>query len=93
MTQKTSTEKLGSALLQTIEPKEIADDRMRQTVEILLNLIEQLNSRVKDKDRRKPKVTGRKQSSQERTRQARHQSQQSKKVQERLLIRERTKKR
>ncbi len=48
MTPKTSTEKLGATLLQTIDPKEIADDRTRQTVEILLNLIEQLNSRVKD---------------------------------------------
>ena len=48
MTQKLSTEKLGSVLLQTIDPKEIAEEQMRQTVEILLNLIEQLNSRVKD---------------------------------------------
>ena len=48
MTQKPSTEKLVSALLQTIDPKEIADQSMRQTVEILLNLIEQLNSKVED---------------------------------------------
>ncbi|WP_089090453.1 hypothetical protein [Nodularia sp. NIES-3585] len=34
-------------LLQTIEPKEIADESMRQTVEVLLNLIEQLQSKVK----------------------------------------------
>lgn len=46
MTQKTAPEKLGSALLQTIDPKEIADEQMRQTVELLLNLIEQLNSKV-----------------------------------------------
>ena len=46
MTQKTATEKLVSALLQTIDPKEIADEQMRQTVELLLNLIEQLNSKV-----------------------------------------------
>ena len=46
MTQKTAPEKLVSALLQTIDPKEIADEQMRQTVELLLNLIEQLNSKV-----------------------------------------------
>ena len=46
MTQTTTSEKLGLALLQKIEPKEIADEQMRQTVEILLNLIEQLNSKV-----------------------------------------------
>ncbi len=46
MTQKTAPEKLGSALLQTIDPKEIAEEQMRQTVEILLNLIEQLNLKV-----------------------------------------------
>ena len=46
MTQKTAPEKLVSALLQTINPKEIADEKMRQTVELLLNLIEQLNSKV-----------------------------------------------
>ncbi|MEM9272064.1 MAG: transposase [Cyanobacteria bacterium P01_F01_bin.143] len=46
MKQKTAPEKLVSALLQTIDPKEIADEQMRQTVELLLNLIEQLNSKV-----------------------------------------------
>ena len=46
MTQKTAPEKLVSALLQTINPKEIADEKMRQTLELLLNLIEQLNSKV-----------------------------------------------
>ena len=46
MTQKIAPEKLVSALLQTIDPKEIADEQMRQTVELLLNLIEQLNSKV-----------------------------------------------
>jgi hypothetical protein len=34
-------------LLQTIEPKGIADESMRQTVEVLLNLIEQLQLKVK----------------------------------------------
>ncbi len=46
MTQTKTSEKLGLALLQTIDPKEIADKQMRQTVELLLNLIEQLNSKV-----------------------------------------------
>jgi hypothetical protein len=38
MTQKSSTEKLASVLLQTIDPSTIADESMRQTVKILLNL-------------------------------------------------------
>ncbi len=46
MTQKIAPKKLVSALLQTIDPKVIADEQMRQTVELLLNLIEQLNSKV-----------------------------------------------
>ena len=48
MTQTKAPKKLGSALLQTIDPKEIADEKTRQTVAILLNLIEQLNSKVID---------------------------------------------
>lgn len=50
MTQKPSKKKLGSTLLQTIDPKEIAEERMRQTVESLLNLIEELNSKVIELD-------------------------------------------
>ncbi len=50
MTQKPSREKLGSTLLQTIDPKEIAEERRRQTVESLLNLIEELNSKVIELD-------------------------------------------
>ena len=46
MTQTTTSEKLGLALLQKIDPKEIADEQMRQTVEILLKMIEKLNSKV-----------------------------------------------
>ena len=56
MTQKPSPEKLLSALLQTIDPKDIADEKMRQTVEILLNLIEQLNSKVKDLEEENQKL-------------------------------------
>ena len=48
MTQKIiEGEKLISDLLQTIEPKGIADESMRHTVEVLLNLIEQLQLKVK----------------------------------------------
>jgi regulator of replication initiation timing len=49
MTQKLDLKKkLGEEILQTIEPKGIADQSMRQTVEILLNLIEQLQAEVKE---------------------------------------------
>jgi len=49
MTQKIIEDnKSISDLLQTIEPKGIADDEsMRHTVEVLLNLIEQLQLKVK----------------------------------------------
>jgi len=49
MTQKIlSKDKSSSDLLQTINPKGIADESMGRTVEILLNLIEQLQLKVKD---------------------------------------------
>jgi len=41
---KELTEALVDKLLQTIDPSEIADESLRQTIEILLNLVEQLNS-------------------------------------------------
>ncbi|MEH1810041.1 hypothetical protein [Nostoc sp.] len=47
MTQKPSAEKLVSEVLQTIDTKEIADESMRRTVEILLNLIEQQQIEIK----------------------------------------------
>ena len=47
MRQKLPAEKLVSELLQSIDPQQIADEGVRQTVEVLLNLIEQLNSKVK----------------------------------------------
>ena len=48
MTQKMIEDnKSISDLLQTIEPKGIADESMRHTVEVLLNLIEQLQLKVK----------------------------------------------
>lgn len=48
MTQKSSAENLVSSLLQTIDTKEIADESMRRTVEILLNLIEQQQLEIKE---------------------------------------------
>jgi regulator of replication initiation timing len=39
-----------------IDPKEIADNAVRQTVELLLNLIEQLNSKVKDLEEENQKL-------------------------------------
>lgn len=48
MTQKSKIENSISALLQTIDTQEIADKSMRQTVEILLNLIEQQQLEIKE---------------------------------------------
>ncbi|MEO0686860.1 MAG: transposase [Cyanobacteria bacterium J06649_11] len=56
MTQKTSSEKLIAGLLQSIDPKQIADEGVRQTVEVLLNLIEQLNSKVKQLEEENQKL-------------------------------------
>ncbi|MBD2628002.1 hypothetical protein [Trichormus variabilis] len=48
MTQKLISDDFSELdLLQTIEPKGIVDESMRHTVEVLLNLIEQLQSKVK----------------------------------------------
>ena len=48
MSQRKLTEPPEKIILQTIDPREIADGAARQTIEILLNLIEQLNSEVKN---------------------------------------------
>lgn len=49
MTQKIiSPDKSSSNILQTIDPPGIADESMRHTVELLVNLIEQLQLKVKD---------------------------------------------
>ncbi|WP_230967818.1 hypothetical protein [Nostoc sp. WHI] len=49
MTQKLLIDnKPVSVLLQTIDPKGIADQSVRRSVEILLNLVEELNSQVKE---------------------------------------------
>jgi regulator of replication initiation timing len=56
MTQKQSCEKLVPELLQSIDPREIADPSVRQTIEILLNLIEELNSKVKSLEEENQKL-------------------------------------
>ncbi len=48
MTQKSSAGNLVSSLLQTIDTREIADESIRRTVEILLNLIEQQQAQIKE---------------------------------------------
>jgi Transposase IS66 family len=40
-----------STLLQSVEPSQIADQSVRQTVELLLNIIEQLNASLKELER------------------------------------------
>lgn len=62
MTQESYSQKLVETLLQSLEPSEIADESLRRTVSILLNLIEQLqaetrelrseNQRLKDENNR-----------------------------------------
>ncbi len=47
MTQKPPNDSSVFDLLQTIDPSGIADESMRRTVEILLNLVEELNSKIK----------------------------------------------
>ena len=56
MTQKLPGEKLVSGLLQLIDPQKIADEGVRQTVELLLNLLEQLNSKVKQLEEENQKL-------------------------------------
>lgn len=49
MTQKLlESKKSLEDLLQSIEPKGIADESVCRTIEILLNLVEELNLKVKD---------------------------------------------
>ena len=48
MTQKTSADQLVETLLQSIEPSEIADESLRRTVSILLNLVEQLQAETRE---------------------------------------------
>jgi hypothetical protein len=40
-----------STLLQSVDPNQIADESVRQTVELLLNIIEQLNASLKELER------------------------------------------
>jgi len=48
MTQKSPNDSSVSKLLQTIDPSGIAARTVRRTVEILLNLIEELNLQVQE---------------------------------------------
>lgn len=48
MTQESSTQKLVETLLQSIDPSAIADESLRRTVSILLNLIEQLQAETRE---------------------------------------------
>lgn len=48
MTQESSPQKLVETLLQSLDPSEIADESLRRTVSILLNLIEQLQAETKE---------------------------------------------
>jgi hypothetical protein len=48
MTQKQSPDKPVETLLQTIDPTGIADESLRLTVEILLNLIEELKAETEE---------------------------------------------
>lgn len=56
MTQKLSSEKLMAILLQSIDPGKIAEVGVRQTVEVLLNLAEQPNSKVKQLEEENQKL-------------------------------------
>ena len=55
MTQK-PPEKLVSPLMQSVDPSTIADPHVRQTVEVLLNLIEQLNLKNKQLEEENQKL-------------------------------------
>lgn len=74
MTQKTSADQLVETLLQSLEPSEIADESLRRTVSILLNLMRAITSRNQRITVRKSKIKRRKQSPERRTRQTRDQS-------------------
>ena len=56
MTSKQSNQKLVSQLLQTIDPQLMADDSWGQSVELLLNLIEELNSKVQELERQNQRL-------------------------------------
>lgn len=56
MTQKSSPEKPVEILLQTINPSEIGDESLRRTVEILLNLIDQLQVKTKELEEENQKL-------------------------------------
>ena len=57
MTQKLSSEKLVATLLPSIDPGKIAEIVVRQTVELLLNLVEELNSKIKQLEDERKRLT------------------------------------
>ncbi len=48
MTQESSPQKLVETLLQSLDPSAIADESLRRTVSILLNLVEQLQAETRE---------------------------------------------
>jgi hypothetical protein len=74
MTQESSPQKLVETLLQSLDPSAIADESLRRTVSILLNLMRAITSRNQRITVRKSKIKIRKQSPERRTRQTRGQS-------------------
>lgn len=47
MTQNPESKKLAPDLLQSVDPRVIADPLLRQSIEVLLNLIEEQNLKIK----------------------------------------------
>jgi regulator of replication initiation timing len=56
MTQNSESKKVAPDFLQSIDPRGIADPSLRQTVEVLLNLIEELNLKVKSLEEENQKL-------------------------------------
>jgi hypothetical protein len=56
MTQNPDSKKVVPDLLQSVDPRGIADPSLRQTVEVLLNLIEELNLKVKSLEQENQKL-------------------------------------
>ena len=74
MTQESSPQKLVETLLQSLDPSAIADESLRRTVSILLNLMRAITSRNQRIKVRKSKIKIQKQSPERRTKQTRGQS-------------------
>jgi regulator of replication initiation timing len=86
MTQKSPKNTSVSDLLQTIDPKGIADESMRHTVEMLLNFLEELSLRVKSLEEENQRLRDENNRSIGRTGQARDQSQEYQRLHKKSLI-------